>query len=420
MPRLKSLQVGILFAVLPLLVLSCGERKPTEPTTLAAEIPAVPVYDAFYSPIDILTVARELLIDARATQIEWDGAGAGNFVLMKGVSGGGNYYANIRAEWTRDKFEQPRAVQLLIQWPDFTENRLDHPIVDDAIDVYDPDGNLVFNCATDNRIIQPTSWHRSDALEDQVEIEIFPTAMGGFPCDDWRWGAATTDFSTPVSPVDFPGADGETDVLGAFTHPQAAFCEDRWNTGSGPVPDAGPLTYAANYTQYANGVVPKFVAGKGTRDTRLNRLKPIAYTIWRTVQIPLGQCTLENPIRVDDAAVRDNSWNPGDYVPGWVTHLPFPPGITPDSVITLVGEGLSSGDVLARGAWEEGKWSLEIRRLLDTGHPADDLALTPPDPNNANAPEKVYGIRITIRDGQTKLLSRSAIIPFVFRPAPSK
>jgi hypothetical protein len=415
MPRLRSLRVGILFAVLPLFTLSCGERKPTEPSTLAAEIPAVPVYDLFYSPINILTVARELLIDSRATQIEWDAAGKGNFVLMKGVNGGGDYYANVRAEWTRDKFEAPVAFQLLVQWPDFTENRLDHPIVDDSVDVYDAEGNPVFDCTVDDRVIRPTSWHRGDNLEDEVEIEIFPTQFGGYPADDWRWGACTTDLATPVSTVDFPGADN--DSIGAFNHPQAGFCEDRWNAGAGPVPDAGALTYAANYTQYANGVVPRFVAGKGTRDTRLNRLKPVAYCVWRNVARPFGQCQLENPVRADDPAIRDNSWNPGDYVPGWILGFPYP-DVNRDSLQTLISNGsVSSGDVIAKGAWEEGKWSLEIRRLLDTGHPADDFPLASPAAGGA---EKVYGIRLTIRDGQTKLLSRSAIIPLVLRPAPPK
>lgn len=418
MLRLMTPRVGILFAVLPLLTLSCGEKSPTEPTTLASEIPAVPVYDAFYSPIDILTVPREILIDSRATQIEWDVAGAGNFVLMKGVDGGGNYYANLRAEWTRDKFEAPIALQVLVQWPDFSENRLDHPIVNDSIDVYNSQGQLAFDCNTDDRILRPTSWHREDDLEDQVEIEIFSTPAGGYPNDSWRWGACTTDLATPSSPVDFPGADN--DSIGAFSHPQAGYCEDRWDAGAGPVPDAGRLTYDANYFAYPNGVAPRLVASKGTRDTRLNRNKPVAYCVWRNVAEPLRQCTLENPIRVDDATQRDKSWNPGDYVPGWVIGFPFPE-VTRDSLQRLIQDyGLSSGDVLARGAWQEGKWSLEIRRLLNTGHPADDLAIVPPDPLNPNAPPKVYGIRLTIRDGQTRKTSRSAIVPLILRPVPAK
>ena len=418
MQRLMTSRVGILFAALPLLALSCGQRTPTEPITLAYEVPAVPVFDAFYNPVDILTVWREILIDARATQIEWDAAGAGNFVLMKGVNGGGDFYANVRAEWTRDKFEDPIAIQLLIQWPDMSENRIDHPIVNDSIDVYDDAGHLRFDCTTDNRILRPTSWHRGDDLEDQVEIEILPTSAGGYPADDWRWGAGTTDLAFPSSTVDFAGADN--DSIGAFNHPQAGFCEDRWNTGSGPVPDKGLLTYDANYTTFANGVLPKFVAGKGTRDTRLNRLKPLAYCVWRNVAEPLSQCKLENPVRLDDPTERDKSWNPGDYVPGWIVGLPYPEVPRDDIQNMIENQGYSSADVIARGAWQEGKWALEIRRNLNTGHPADDLAITPPDPRNPNAAATVYGIRITIRDGQTRTSSRSAIVPLILRPAPNQ
>jgi hypothetical protein len=420
MPRLMRPRKGILFAVLPLLALSCGKRSPTEPTTLAADIPAVPVYDAFYNPIPALTVGRELLIDGRATQIEWDASGVGNFILLRGVNGGGDYFANLRAEWTRDEFQHPIALQLLLQWPDLTENRIDHPIVDDSIDVYDAEGNLEFDCSTDNRVIRPTSWHRGNDVEDQVEIEIFPTSMGGYPHDNWRWGAATTDPCTPVSPIDFPGADSTTDATGAHDHPLAGFCEDRWDMGAGPVDDQGPLSYAPNYTQYPDGVVPKVVASKATRDSRLNRNKPLAYVLWGTVDAPLTQCTILNPIRVDDATERDKSWNPGDYVPGWILGMPFPQGLKPAQILDLIANGgLSSGDVIARGTWLQGKWSLEIRRLLDTGH-TDDVALVPPDPANPSAQPTVYGVRIRIRDGQTNLVSQSTVVPLILEPAPSK
>ena len=402
MPRVNLLRAGILFVALSLLILSCGERTPTQPRLLATEIAAVPVYDAFYSPIAILTVAREILIDSRATQIEWDAAGPGNFVLMggRGGGGGGEYYANVRAEWTRDVFEAPVALHLLIQWPDLAEDRLDHPIVNRSIDVFDDEANRLFDCTTDDRIIQPTSWYRGDDLEDQVIIELFSTPAGSYPADNWRWGAGTTDPATPVSIIDFPGADN--DSIGATNHPQAGFLEDRFDAGLGPASDPPRLSYEPNFTTYPNGVVPRFVASKGTRDSRLNRFKPIAFTVWRNVAQPLLRCTIENPIRLDDAAQREKTWVPGDYVPGWIIGFPVP-----DSSRSL---NVSSADVIGRGAWLEGKWSLEIRRKLDTGF-LDDLRMDA---------GKTYGIRLTIRDGQTRRESRSAILPLVLRPAPVK
>lgn len=404
MQRLRLLRVGVLFAALPLLVLSCGERNPTEPVTLASEIDAAPVYDIFYATSSILDVPREILIDSRATQIEWDAAGAGNFVKMTGTygGGGGDYYADVRAEWTRDKFGRRVAFQLLVQWPDLTEDRLDHPIVDDSIDVFNNAGQQTFDCTTDDRIIRPTSWHRGDSEEDQVIVELFPTATGGYPADNWRWGAGTTDPANPVSPTDYP-FDTDVDIVGATTHPLAGFAEDRWDQGSGPVDDDGPAIAEPNYTSYPDGVVPRFIASKGARDSRLNRSKPTAYSVWKYVAQPLRQCDLSNPVRLDDASQRDKSWNPGDYVPGWVMGLP---------IADTLHVNVSSADVLARGSWLAGKWSLEIRRKLDTGFP-DDLELVPPPTGGAPV---TYGIRITIRDGSTHRSSRSAIIPLVLLP----
>ena len=407
MQRLRLLRVGVLFAALPLLVLSCGERNPTEPVTLASEIDAVPVYDVFYNTSSILDVPREILIDSRVTQIEWDAAGSGNFVKMSGAygGGGGDYYANVRAEWTRDKFGRTIAIQLVLQWPDLTEDRLDHPIVDDSVDVFnDATGAPNFNCDSTNILLNPHSWHRGNNEEDQVVVEIFskPSLTYSPLVDNWRWGAGTTDPATPVSVTEFPGADN--DSIGSTTHPSAGFMEDRYDLGAGPVDDAGPTTYEPNYTQYPDGVVPKFLASKGTRDSRLNRGKPTPYTVWKNVAQPLRQCDLNNPIRVDDASQRDKSWNRGDYVPGWVIGFPLP-----DNATTL---NTSSSDVLARGSWLAGKWSLEIRRKLDTGYP-DDLPLQPPATGEG---PRTYGIRITIRDGTTQRSSQSAIIPLVLLP----
>lgn len=405
MQRLRLLRVGVLFAALPLLVLSCGERNPTEPVTLASEIDAVPVYDVFYSTSSILDVPREILIDSRATQIEWDAAGAGNFVKMSGAYGGrgGDYYADVRAEWTRDKFGRTVAFQLVVQWPDLTEDRLDHPIVDDSIDVFnDVTGAPNFACDSTDIIVNPHSWHRGDREEDEVTVELFPTSSGGYPADNWRWGAATTDLAFPTSPSEYP-FDLDVDIVGATLHPQAGFAEDRWDQGSGPVDDDGPAIAEPNYTSYPDGVVPRFIASKGARDSRLNRSKPTAYTVWKYVAQPLRQCDTNNPIRVDDPSQRDKSWNPGDYVPGWVIGLP---------IADTLHVNVSSADVLARGSWLAGKWSLEMRRKLNTGFP-DDIALVPPA---AGEGPRTYGIRITIRDGTTHKSSRSAIIPLVLLP----
>jgi hypothetical protein len=54
---------------------------------------------------------------------------------------------------------------------------------------------------------------------------------------------------------------------------------------------------------------------------------------------------------------------------------PFKEGdILPHPVLQEPTESIA--DVLARGVWQDGKWTVEVRRKLDTGHP-DDKALVP-------------------------------------------
>jgi len=220
-------------------------------------------------------------------------------------------------------------------------------------------------------------------------VEIFSDSLGSYPADNWRWGAGTTDPVFPSSTVEFANAASDGDSLGQFTHPAAGVVEDRYDVGGGPVDDEGRLCFHENFTLYPNGIVPKFLASKGSRDTRLNRGHPVAYTVWSYVHAPLTGCDSLNPIRIDDSGVRDKTWNPGDYVPSYELILPT----------------LSQFDVLARGAWASGKWNLEMRRRLSTPWP-DDVEL---------APGRRYMMRITIYDASSTLGSRSGFLPLYLR-----
>src|SRR5262249_51575467 len=180
---------------------------------------------------------------------------------------------------------------------------LETPVINDSIDTFDDQGNLLIDCrAGDDKMFRPTSWHLDSSLhEDQVVVEIFSDSLGNYPADNWRWGAGTTDPAFPSSTVEFVGAATDGDSTGQFTHPAAGFMEDRCDPGSGPVDDQGRLTYFLDYTVHPNGVVPNFIAGKGTRDTRLNRGKPTAYVIWSYVAKRFQDCSDSlNPVRVDD------------------------------------------------------------------------------------------------------------------------
>jgi len=159
--------------------------------------------------------------------------------------------------------------------------------------------------------------------------------------------------------------------------------EDFWDIGAGPIRDVGKVTFIPNNATGSN--VPSRIVDKGTRDSRFNRGKPVPFVVWDKVSKAMGPCEISNPIRNDDAAQRDKSWNPGDYVPSYRLQLA-------DS---------SQSDVLGKAGWIMGKWALEIRRDLiprpripgptPPGRP-DDLQLEP---------GRRYMMRITITDGGT-------------------
>lgn len=399
MPRRSAIRAGILFAILPWFAISCGTKTATQPG-LPQSITAVPAPEQYLTSAQ--QEARELLVDGRPTPIEWNICGAPTFVLMHGEGGAGDFYLAVRSLWTSDRFGAPAAFYLLLQWPDISASVLERPVVNDSVDILDDLGNLLVDCRAqydslgnvvrpgNDVLVRPTSWHRSSIEEDQVVVEIFSDSLGSFPADNWRWGAGTTDPVFPSSTVEFLNAASDGDSLGQFTHPAAGFMEDRYDVGGGPVPDEGRLCYRENFTLYPNGIVPKFLASKGSRDTRLNRGHPVAYTIWSYVHQALTACDSLNPIRVDDSSLRDKTWNPGDYVPSY----------------WLIPPTGSQMDVLARGGWAAGKWNLEIRRRLDTGW-SDDVQLVP---------GRRYAMRITVRDASSTRGSRSVLLPLHLRP----
>jgi len=411
MPRGNFVRGGILFVLLASSVLSCGERSATEPD-LPTRIVAIPTSDIFVNSAQ--QEKRELLIDGRATDIEWEIAGAPTFALMRGSEGhGGDYFASVRAIWSYNPFDGDSvALYLLIQWPDLTAEFREQPLVT-SVDWTDDDGKTLVNCDTSDPLHVEANWHKATELhEDQVEVEIYPDPTGLLsvtptqPADRWRWGAATTDPVIPVSPTEIPTAD-TLETQGATLHPTGGFAEDQHNTGSGWVLDSGALTYFNNFFPGSN--IPIFIAGKGTRDTRLNRAKPTALLIWKYVaelfydpNTPgFAACDSLNPIRLDDASQRQKTWNPGDYVPSYVTQMPSG----------------SQRDVVARGGWQLGKWSLEMRRLLESRDP--DVGQSRGASHNDDLPlhsGHTYGLRIRIYNASKTKSSVSLILPLYIKP----
>jgi hypothetical protein len=405
MLRGTSIRVGVLFAILPWFVLSCGSTTPTEPLSSTGVVSVA-------APERFLTSsqgeARELLIDGRATGIEWNISGPPTYVQLRGDEGGGggNFMVAVRSLWSyANATREPKAFYLLLQWPDISVDRLDRPVVNDSVDIFDDNGQQIYDClAGDDGLVRPTSWHRSPIEEDQVVVEIFSDSLGSYPADNWRWGAGTTDPVFPSSSVEFQGAVSDGDTLGQTKHPAAGFMDDRWDMGGGPVDDVGLKCYHDNFTVFPNGIVPDSIASKGTRDTRLNRGKPTAYVIWGYVATRLTACDILNPVRVDDSGVRDKTWNPGDYVPSHVLRFPT------DSQL----------DVLARATWDSGKWGLEIRRELETFYrPPNSTQISewiPWSDDLKLEPGRRYMMRITVYDASSTRGSRSALIPLYLKP----
>jgi hypothetical protein len=289
-----------------------------------------------------------------------------------------------------------------LQWPDRTENRLEHPLVTSA-DVISDAGDSLIDCSTDNALVRESSWSRSPDREDQVTIDFYSDSLGSYPADVWRWGAETTDPATPVNPTEFTGAPLTGEDYGSTYHPGAGWLEDLYDTGGGAVRDAGHYTYEDSNTLPGSNV-PLFIASKGTRDVRLNRGKPTEFVLWKYTAKPMGPCEVDNPIRLDNAGERDKTWNPGDYVPSFQLSLP-------DSTS-------SQADVIGKGLWQDGKWALEIRRDLVTRKLGGGIAEPPWTDDVQMTPGRTYAMRITIFDGTTGATSRSGLIPISLKQAP--
>jgi ethylbenzene dehydrogenase len=399
MPSWKLVRTGILCAVLAATCLSCGENQPTEPNPVS-DITAVKGNEQFLNSPQ--QESRELLIDGRVTDIEWAITGDASIIRMQNEAGerGGTYYLSVRSLWTVDRFNNPSGILFLLQWPDPTPSLLHMPLVTTA-DVVADNGDTLIDCTTGNTaLVNPANWTiNRNIQEDDVTIEIFSTQTGGYPKDVWRWGANTTDPGNPVNGTEFTAAG--SDSSHSLEHPNGSYMEDFYDNGSGPVRDFGDYSYMlANHE--STDYVPLKIASKNPREVRFNRGKPIPTVIWETVSKDFGPCETINPIRVDDATQNDKTWNPGDYQP---------------SFRMLLSTG-SQADVVARGAWNMGKWGLEIRRDLIARFPSPGNNIPgPPHLDDIQlVPGQRYAVRFTIVDGTTKARSVSDLIPIYLRP----
>ncbi len=393
MPGRNTVRAGLLFVIVLAGALSCGEKSPTEPA-LPSDIIAPGYSENFErSP---LRESRELLIDGRVTDIEWNGTGDPAYVIARGD--GGNFFVLVRSLWSFDaRTNEPRGIYFMLQWPDRQEDRLEEPLTT-TLDTGNEAGITTIDCTSDSRVVQPASWTRADLHEDQVFVELYGDSVGSYPADAWRWGAGTTDPAIPVNPTEYLGADLD-ETRGAAQHPLGGAVEDYYSTGGPWALDLGLLPSVPNFVP--GTAAPRLRPNKATRDVRLNRGKPTSYVLWKPVASILSACDTLNPIRVDDASVRDKTWNPGDYLPSVAIQLA-------DS---------SQSDVVARGSWLEGKWSLELRREL-TARPPDDQGIAqPPRPDDIILQEgRRYLVRFTFYNATKTRTSQTELLPLYLKP----
>ena len=71
---------------------------------------------------------------------------------------------------------------------------------------------------------------------------------------------------------------------------------------------------------------------------------------------------------------------------------------------------------MTRGGWEDGKWALEFRRLLE---PRDNPSADPRVPHNDDVvlnSGRTYGFRLKIYNASKTTFSESPILPLYIKP----
>jgi hypothetical protein len=77
----------------------------------------------------------------------------------------------------------------------------------------------------------------------------------------------------------------------------------------------------------------------------------------------------------------------------------------------------SQADVVTRGGWDNGKWALELRRLLLSRDP--DVGATRGTPHSDDVvltSGRTYGFRLKIYNASKTRFSQSPILPLYIKP----
>jgi hypothetical protein len=284
---------------------------------------------------------------------------------------GGNFYLRMKSVYTA----YPDTVYFLLQWADSTD------------DVY-PDRLFYLgepwkgkSCRQTQELTDPANWTvKSSEYEKEdrfcLMFEITPVSdeTGTFAAR----GCQTACHGRMTPPK------GKLDVwywMRARTDPVFR-CDDMVADSVSLRGDSGQGTWRTNRRD--GTFVPFYIAQRTNGD--LSPAKFVYdYGIYGQVFNP---CDTTNPASL--LPWNDERDPEPDYVPAYV--VKYPTG--------------SRGDVKAKGEWDEGRWSVEMRRAMRTGQPDEDVAFYP---------GRSYNFTVAVMNGSKTIHSGSVPLILKFR-----
>ncbi len=362
MKRVLLLCLGLAIPVL-LLMLSFGCTEKSDWSTPSVVLEAVPT-----------TIAPR--IDGDAFDREWLIAPE-LLIAMSNEEGyrGGKFYLRMKAVYTA----YPDTVYFLLQWADSTDD-----VYPDRM-FYRGEPWEAKDCRVTQELTDPANWYvRPSEYEKEdrfcLFFEITPVSdeTGTFASsgcqvachgrmtppkgklDAWYWMRARTDpvyrcDDMVVDSVSLRGDGGGSD-------------EER--------------TWRSN--RRVGTLAPKYIAIRTNGD-----LSPAKFIYDYGIQHRVfNPCDTINPAsRLPWNDERDPE---PDYVPAYLVKQPTG----------------SRGDVKAKGEWDEGRWSVELRRSMRTGHEDEDVAFYP---------GRSYNFAVAIMNGSRIIHSGSVPLVLKFR-----
>ncbi|KPJ58710.1 MAG: hypothetical protein AMJ46_13765 [Latescibacteria bacterium DG_63] len=311
-------------------------------------------------------------IDGDAFDREWLSAPE-LLIAMSDKNGnlGGNFYLKMKSVYT----VYPDTVYFLLQWADTTDDVLPDRLF------YIGEPWQAKNCRVTEELIDPANWivqpseyEKEDRFCLMFEITPVSDETGTFASRGCQT-ACHGRMNPPAGKLDvWYWMRARTDAVSR--------CDDMVTDSLSLRGDSGEGIWRTNRRD--GTFVPKYIPRWGNGD-----LSPAKFVYdpgpWGQIFNP---CDTVNPASL-------LPWNDPrdpepDYVPSYV--VKFPAG--------------SRGDVKAKGEWDEGRWTVELRRAMRTGQEAEDVAFYI---------GRSYNFAVAIMNGSRTIHSGSVPLVLKFR-----